>query len=274
MISQVQNERLMASSSKDMTTRIWDTRGFVCLRILTCHTGSVTKVLWGGESIVYTASQDRTIKCWDAKQGILLNDLKGHAHWVNTLALSTDHVLQTGPYDHTGKHLTLEDDAKKMKEYALARYNKAKDPQGEKLVSGSDDNTMIMWQPQKSNKPLQRMTGHQGLIIQVSFSPDGFYLASASFDKSVKLWDGKTGKFITSFRGHVAAVYQVGWSADSRMLVSGSKDTTLKVWDVEKRKMMFDLPGHSDEVYCLKWSPDGLRVASGSKDKVMRIWRN
>mmetsp|Transcript_34603 Transcript_34603/g.52947 ORF Transcript_34603/g.52947 Transcript_34603/m.52947 type:complete len:95 (+) Transcript_34603:1072-1356(+) len=94
-----------------------------------------------------------------------------------------------------------------MKAYAQERYNKARDPAGERLVSGSDDNTMIMWQPKKNNKPVQRLTGHQGLIIQVCFSPDGYYLVSASFDKSIKLWDGKTGKFITSFRGHVASVY-------------------------------------------------------------------
>lgn len=274
MIAQQDGERLMASSSKDMTTRIWDTKSQVCLRTLCCHTASVTKVLWGGEGYLYTASQDRTVKVWHARDGNLISDLKGHAHWVNTLALSTDYVLQTGCFDHTRKHESFAGDQAKMKEYALQRYQKARDSQGEKLVSGSDDNTMIMWQPAKSTKPIQRMTGHQGLIIQVAFSPDAFYIASASFDKSVKLWEGKTGKFITSFRGHVSSVYQVSWSADSRMLVSGSKDTTLKVWDVEKRKMMFDLPGHSDEVYCLKWSPDGLRVASGSKDKIMRIWRN
>lgn len=137
----------MASSSKDLTTRIWDTHSCTCIRILTCHTASVTKVLWGGENIVYTASQDRTIKCWEPKQGILLKDLKGHAHWVNTLALSTDYVLQTGCYDHTGKYREFEGDVEKMKQYALERYKKAKDPKGEKLVSGSDDNTMIMWQP-------------------------------------------------------------------------------------------------------------------------------
>ena len=193
---------------------------------------------------------------------------------MNCLALSTDYVLQTGCFDHTGKYLKFEDDATKMKAYALERYQKAIDPKGERLVSGSDDNTMVMWQPKQSNKPIQKLTGHQGLIIQVAFSPDGFYFASASFDKSIKLWEGKTGKFITSFRGHVSSVYQISWSADSRMLCSGSKDSTLKVWDVEKRKMMFDLPGHSDEVYCLKWSPDGTKVASGSKDKMMRIWRN
>lgn len=61
------------------------------------------------------------------------------------------------------------------------------------------------------------------------FSPDTRYIASASFDKSIKLWDGNTGKYITSFRGHVRAVYQISWSADSRLLVSGSADSTLKV---------------------------------------------
>ena len=91
---------------------------------------------------------------------MLVNDLKGHAHWVNCLALSTDYVLQTGCYDHTGKHYQLEGDEKKMKEYALERYNKAKDGRGEILVSGSDDNTMMMWEPKSSNKPIQRLTGH------------------------------------------------------------------------------------------------------------------
>lgn len=85
------------------------------------------------------------------------------------------------------------------------------------------------------------MTGHQQLVNQVVFSPDTRYIASASFDKSVKLWCGRTGKYLTSlrfvktdilivlFRGHVNAVYQVAWSADSRLLVSGSADSTLKV---------------------------------------------
>ena len=83
-----------------------------------------------------------------------MSELKGHAHWVNTLALSTDYVLQTGPFDHTGKHLTLSGDQQQMKEYAIQRYNKAKDSKGEILVSGSDDNTMIMWQPRQGNKPV------------------------------------------------------------------------------------------------------------------------
>lgn len=72
------------------------------------------------------------------------------------------------------------------------------------------------------------MTGHQQLINDVKFSPNGRIIASASFDKSIKLWEANTGKYITSLRGHVQAVYSVAWSADSRLLVSGSADSTLK----------------------------------------------
>jgi WD40 repeat protein len=63
---------------------------------------------------------------------------------------------------------------------------------------------------------------------KVCFSPDGRWVLSASFDKSIKLWDGAKGTFVATFRGHVGPVYQVAWSSDSRLFVSGSKDSTLK----------------------------------------------
>lgn len=53
-------------------------------------------------------------------------------------------------------------------------------------------------------------------------------IASASFDKSVRLWRASDGHFICTFRGHVQAVYSVAWAADSRLFVTGSKDSTLK----------------------------------------------
>lgn len=72
------------------------------------------------------------------------------------------------------------------------------------------------------------MTGHQNVVNDVKYSPDVKLIASASFDKSVRLWRAHDGQFIATFRGHVQAVYTLAWSADSRLIVSGSKDSTLK----------------------------------------------
>ena len=64
-------------------------------------------VRWGGSGglagVLYTASSDRTVKVWDAVQGKQLLTLNQHAHWVTTLTLNTDFVTRTGPFDHTGK---------------------------------------------------------------------------------------------------------------------------------------------------------------------------
>ncbi|MCO5581230.1 hypothetical protein L7F22_035108 [Adiantum nelumboides] len=261
--------RRFASGSKDGDVRIWDTTMRKCTICLTGHTLAVTCVKWSGEGLIYSSSQDCTIKVWETSQGKLIRELKGHGHWVNTLALSTEYVLRTGPYDYKTSQFSS---ASEMKGAALDRYNAAKKDAPERLVSGSDDFTMFLWEPSINKHPKARMTGHQQLVNHVYFSPDGRWIASASFDKSVKLWNGSTGEFIATFRGHVGPVYQISWSADSRLLLSGSKDSTLKIWDMRTRKLREDLPGHADEVFSVDWSPDGQKVASGGRDRVLKLW--
>lgn len=254
----------LASASKDCDIRIWDTKMAQTCHILSGHTKSVTCIKWGGNNLIYSASQDRTVKVWRAYDGVLCRTLEGHAHWVNTLALNVDYILRTGP-------MKLGLNANNPLEYAKMQYESVGE---EKLVSGSDDFTLFLWKPEKDKKPIARMTGHQQLINDVKFAPNGCIIASASFDKSIKLWESNTGMYITSLRGHVQAVYSLAWSADSRLLVSGSADSTLKVWSMKTKKLSQDLPGHADEIYAVDWSPDGLRVASGGKDKVLRLWQN
>lgn len=123
---------------------------------------------------------------------------------------------------------------------------------------------MFIWHPHSSSrKPVHRMTGHQQLINHVAFSADGRYFASASFDKTIRIWCGITGKFFRTLRGHIGRVYRVVWSCCGSLLVSASSDTTLKLWDANTGKLKYDLPGHADEVYTLDWSNCGRTVASG-----------
>lgn len=81
--------------------------------------------------------------------------LTGHAHWVNTLALSTDYVLRTGAFEPSesgtrNKEMSLEELQKK----ALDRYNLVRQIGPERLVSGSDDFTLFLWNPETEKKHL------------------------------------------------------------------------------------------------------------------------
>ncbi|KAJ3075323.1 hypothetical protein HDU98_008571 [Podochytrium sp. JEL0797] len=257
-----------ATSSKDMSIKIWNAQTRQVLISMTGHTAPVTCIKWGGTGLMYSASRDKSVRVWDAKDGKLVRVLEGHGHWVNSLAVSSEFLVRTGAWDHTFKKFATPEEAHAA---AVERYNKNKGEGPERLASCSDDFTIFLWNPEVSKKPVARMTGHMQLVNHISFSPDGRTLSSASFDKSVKLWDGYTGKFIETLRGHVGAVYQVTFSSDSRQVLSCSRDSTCKVWDLKTRKLKMDLPGHADEVFSVDWSPGGDKVASGGKDRIVKM---
>lgn len=80
-----------------------------------------------------------------------------------------------------------------MQRLAKEIYLSVTKGQPERMVSCSDDHTLFLWHPSEDSKPVARMTGHLQTVIDVKFSPDGRWVVSASFDKSIKLWNGMTG---------------------------------------------------------------------------------
>ncbi|WP_246162571.1 WD40 repeat domain-containing protein [Brasilonema sennae] len=115
--------------------------------------------------------------------------------------------------------------------------------------------------------------GIQTWFLGTSFSPDGKILATASGDKTVKLWDTATLKEIKTLSGHTDAVVGTSFSPDGKMLATASYDNTVKLWDTATLKEIKTLSGHTDAVVGTSFSPDGKILATASFDKTVRLWR-
>ena len=164
-------------------------------------------------------------------------------------------------------HLEL----KTLRGHLRAVLSVAFSPDGQRIVTGSRDNSAKVWDS-ASGKELLTLKGHGSEVRSVAFSPDGQRIVTGSEDQMAKVWDSASGKELLTLKGHGSGVASVAFSPDGQRIVTGSYDQTAKVWDSASGKELLTLKGHGSEVRSVAFSPDGQRIVTGSLDQMAKVW--
>jgi COMPASS component SWD3 len=146
-------------------------------------------------------------------------------------------------------------------------------------ASASADGSVKLWDLKQENaftgqrrlmNPYITCVGHARGINEVCWNPTCPVLATASDDKTVRLWDAITSEALLELRGHNSFVFCV--DQHHAMVVTGSFDETVKLWDVRSGDCVSTLPAHSDPVTAVSFNRDGTCVSSASHDGLIRVW--
>ena len=136
---------------------------------------------------------------------------------------------------------------------------------GNRIVSGSDDNTLKVWSAM-TGKCLRTLVGHTGGVWSSQMATN--IIVSGSTDRTLKVWNAESGTCVHTLYGHTSTVRCM--HLHGTKVVSGSRDATLRMWDVDTGECLHVLVGHVAAVRCVQY--DGRLVVSWAYDYMVKVW--
>jgi WD40 repeat protein len=115
------------------------------------------------------------------------------------------------------------------------------------------------------------LKGHAATVYAIAFSPDGKYVVTGSFDKTIKLWEVATGKEIKTYDGHKNLVLSLAFHPTGHAIASGSSDNSVKLWDIPSSSPLREFLA-ADAVNRVALAPDGKILAAAGKDGSVKLW--
>ena len=234
-------------------------------RIFEGHTNTVTSVSWRADGrFALSGSLDNTLRLWEVCSGKCIRIFEGPAaETPQDTSQEEGASVSKHPADLLVDVLRLAFEAAENEEDddALLPLD-VQEKMSAIVEKGSQGNARDQDQDERYTE----------FVFSVAWNPDSRYALSASWDKTLRLWDVSSGKCLRTLEGHVSGVNSVSWSPDGRYSLSGSEDKTLRLWEVSRGKCLRTFEGHTSGVESVSWSPDGRFALSGSDDKTLRLW--
>lgn len=229
--------------------------------------------------------ENGNVELWDTNWNKLIRRLGGHTQRVSSLSWNQN-ILSTGSLDSSIINHDIRD-----RNHIVSRFeDHSKEVcglkwsfDGTQLASGSNDNTLCIWDINSTREPKYTFTSHKAAVKAIAWWPlERNLLASGggTKDKSIKFWDTENGQELWSLKTS-AQICSLIWSKNSKEIISshGYEKNELFVWKYSPHKSensiikTAELSGHESRVLHLALSPNGTTVASTAPDETLRFWK-
>jgi WD40 repeat protein len=273
---------LVATGSADRMARIIRVDGKEPPFVLPGHTQAITRVAFHPNGpFLATSSQDGTARIFRIESDASFV-LRGHDAAVRTIAWNhKGTMLVTAAGDGTDR--SPDETARVWNgavvqsigyggQGALVDHSVEMDGMKTSIVVVHGDEVVRVFHRERGNRPTVVLPSTGGWVASASLSEDGQLVATASFDKLVRVFrvDKPNDPIVLS--GHEAEVRFVAFSRDGTRVLSGGDDSNAFVFSIDGKTPPVKLAGHRDWLTAGAWSPDGKRVATASFDRTARVW--
>ncbi|MFO0868001.1 MAG: protein kinase [Pirellulales bacterium] len=236
---------------------------------LTGHVGRVTRIAWGREGQVATLDAELTVRIWQLGTRTPRQEIRTVVHPEKSVQGMEPRRTKSPPQWNVAEL------RRELLKKGRGLGGLAFSPDGQTLALSVLDEVPQL-RPLPARTPQEdsviTLVGHERPVIDLCYCPDGRRIATASLDKTVKLWDARSGALLATLAGHQDYVVRIRFSPDGTRLASLGEDFSVRLWDTRTGQPLHTLEGHTSDVMGVCFSPNGSRLASLDARHGLIIW--